>query len=173
MNEYRQDVYTLQMWLSALHCAGEKIPAIAPTGYYNEITAATVRAFQQLHGMDPTGVVDLETWNAVRDAYSAMCMSRAEPDGARIFPSPTYVLTIGEKSDLALCVQMILEALCVAYDDFDDIAQSGIYDERTAEAIRKFQLINGLEPTGNVDKTTWDRLVRNYNVFANHPGYVC
>lgn len=173
MKEYRNDVYTLQMWLSALHCAGEKIPAVTPTGYYNEMTAAAVSAFQQLHGIEPTGVVDFDTWNAVRDAYGAMCAARAEPDGARMFPSPTYIMTLGEKSDLALCVQMMLEALCVAYDEFDDVAQSGVYDEETAAAIRRFQTINGIEPTGVVDKTTWDRLVQNYNTFANHPGYVC
>ena len=173
MKEYRNDVYTVQMWLSALHSAGENVPAVTPTGYYNDMTAEAVRAFQSSHGIEPTGVVDFDTWNAIKAAYGEMCSARSAPDGARIFPSPTYVLTVGEKSDVALCVQMMLASLCVAYDMFDDVKESGVYDETMADCVREFQAINGIEPTGVVDKTTWDRLVRNYNVFANHPGYVC
>ena len=173
MAEYREDVKTLQMWLSALCCAGENVPAVTPTGYYNDMTAEAVRVFQSAHGIEPTGVVDFETWEAIKDAYQNMCAARSAPEGVRIFPSTTYVLTVGEKSDVALCVQMMLSALCVVYDDFDDVIKSGVYDEKTADCVREFQKINGIAPTGAVDKTTWDRLVWNYNTFANHPGYVC
>lgn len=173
MAEYREDVKTLQMWLSALHCAGENIPAVTPTGHYNNTTADAVRAFQREHGIEPTGVVDYETWSAIKGAYDDMCAARAEPDGVKIFPSPKYVLKIGERSDVALCVQMMLTSLCVAYDKFDDIEKSGVYDEKTAACVREFQEINGLDPTGEVDRATWDRLAWNYNTFANHPGYVC
>ena len=63
MAEYREDVKTLQMWLSALHCAGENIPAVTPTGHYNKTTADAVRAFQREHGIEPTGAVDKTTWD--------------------------------------------------------------------------------------------------------------
>lgn len=173
MTEYRDDVYMLQMWLSALHCAGEDIPAVTPTGHYDKTTAEAVSAFQKENGVEPTGVVDYETWSAIKSAYENMRAARAEPVGVKIFPSPSYVLKKGEKSDVALCVQMMLSALCVAYDEFDDVEKSGVYDETTAACVREFQKINGIEPTGEVDRTTWDRLARNYNTFANHPGYVC
>lgn len=173
MAEYRDDVYSLQMWLSALHCAGENVPAVAPTGRYNEMTAEAVRAFQRLHGIEPTGEVDYETWNAVKNAYGSMCASRAAPDGVRMFPSADYVLRVGEMSDVALCVQMMLSSLTVAYDKFGNVAKSGVFDEETADCVREFQSINGIEPTGEVDRATWDRLVKNYNTFACHPGYIC
>ena len=37
--------------------------------------------------------------------------------------------------------------------------QTGIYDTATENLVKNFQLQNGIDATGNTDKTTWDRLV--------------
>ena len=54
--------------------------------------------------------------------------------------------------------QEILRELA-AYDPrLPPITVDGIYDKRTAQAIRIFQSLYGLEPTGEVDSETWNEL---------------
>ena len=43
------------------------------------------------------------------------------------------------------------------------------YTEKTAEAVADFQRLNGLEPTGEVDQATWDRLFDDGAVKAPRP----
>lgn len=42
------------------------------------------------------------------------------------------------------------------------VVPSGIYDERTEDAIRKFQREYGLPVTGKVDRETWEKLYEVY-----------
>lgn len=42
------------------------------------------------------------------------------------------------------------------------VVPSGVYDERTEDAIRKFQREYGLPATGKVDRETWDKLYEVY-----------
>jgi len=59
---------------------------------------------------------------------------------------------MGEKSDIIYIIQIILSAISVAYDEFENILPSGTYDGKTADAIREFQRINNIPETGIVDK---------------------
>ena len=43
------------------------------------------------------------------------------------------------------------------------IPETGTYDSTTENAVRTFQGIFNLEPTGEVDNITWDSIVREYN----------
>ncbi|MDD6983798.1 MAG: peptidoglycan-binding domain-containing protein [Clostridia bacterium] len=40
---------------------------------------------------------------------------------------------------------------------------SGIYERKTADAVRVFQSANSLPMTGSADRETWQRLAREYN----------
>ena len=42
------------------------------------------------------------------------------------------------------------------------VVPSGVYDERTEDAIRKFQREYGLTVTGKVDRETWEKLYEVY-----------
>ncbi|MEE1280266.1 MAG: peptidoglycan-binding protein, partial [Oscillospiraceae bacterium] len=44
-----------------------------------------------------------------------------------------------------------------------DVLPDGIHGEKTTQAITKFQLNNGIEPSGNADFETWDAISRKYN----------
>ena len=41
------------------------------------------------------------------------------------------------------------------------IAVDGVYSSQTSEAVRIFQALNGLDPTGDVDSATWEALRDN------------
>ncbi len=170
-NLRKNNIYELQLWLRRLAQLGMDIPLIIPDGIYGPKTAEAVRIFQKEYGLPVTGVVDFNTWQAVKEAYKEAESAASPGKPLCVFPSPDYVVSPSEQSDIVMCVQSILAALVVAYDEFEDIEPSGIYDEKTADAVRLFQRINRLDETGLVDKKTWDGLVRSYNNYAHHPGY--
>ena len=85
---------------------------------------------------------------------------------AAICPFPDvsgYAVKRGEHSDLVAMIQLILENLAPIYD-FGAIPLSGVMDAATEAAVRRFQEVNGIEPTGEVDLGTWNRMAEEYDL---------
>lgn len=59
-------------------------------------------------------------------------------------------------------IQEYLRTLALVDNNYNKLAVDGIYGTETAEAVRQFQLTNGLPVTGTVDNATWDRLALDY-----------
>ncbi|MBO5797945.1 MAG: peptidoglycan-binding protein, partial [Clostridia bacterium] len=59
-------------------------------------------------------------------------------------------------------VQEYLRQLARSFPRIPLLAVDGIYGPETAEAVRVFQELFGLSPTGEVDSTTWETLGREY-----------
>lgn len=55
-------------------------------------------------------------------------------------------------------IQEALRTLSFTDPRLIPIAVDGIYGNQTAEAVRIFQTLNGLDPTGEVDRATWEEL---------------
>lgn len=140
----------------------ERVPI---DGIYGSATRNAVAEFQRIHGLSETGNTDSETWNAIFDEYTLLIENERKSLGLFVFPNNPieYSVAIGDRLLLVNIIQLLLLELRVAYDIFDDIIESGIYDTETSDGIRKFQEINGLEATGEVDRATWNRIVREYS----------
>jgi peptidoglycan hydrolase-like protein with peptidoglycan-binding domain len=85
---------------------------------------------------------------------------------AAICPFPDvsgYAVKRGEHSDLVAMIQLILENLAPIYD-FGAIPLSGVMDGATEAAVRRFQEVGGMEPTGEVDLDTWNRMAEEYDL---------
>ena len=68
-------------------------------------------------------------------------------------------------------IQLILSALSVIYDDFEEIEITGVNDEKTVAALKRFQGYHGLPETGILDKRTWDAAAKSFNAYYNNPLY--
>lgn len=68
---------------------------------------------------------------------------------------PGYNLDIGSSGQKVLQLQMQLNTISEVYTSIPSVTADGIYGERTANAIRKFQSVFGLPQTGVVDYSTW------------------
>lgn len=171
MAEPSKEVYELQYMLRKIAQITGEPPLINPDGVYGEDTREAVRAFQAQSGLPKTGEVNKATWDAIFEKYkeSIYMVSRAEP--IYPFPSNSYTSQSGERSDIIVLIQLILSALAVVYDDFEDIVISGENDEVTREALKRFQGYNGLPQTGVLDKRTWDAAAKSFNAYYNHPHY--
>ncbi len=131
-------------------------------GLFRESTRLAVIEFQRENGLNPTGEVDKATYDLLYELALEAEFEVSEP-------LPLYLLrngqnvSRGEKSDFVVIIQALLNTLTVAYDDFEPLTLSGEFDESTENAVRRFQMRNTIEPSGIINKATWNALVRNYN----------
>lgn len=62
-------VQVLQEYLNYIGQTYTQIPAVPVTGYFGALTYNAVEAFQRLFGLEPTGVVEFSTWDAITNVY--------------------------------------------------------------------------------------------------------
>ncbi len=170
MPEPSKEVYELQYMLRKIAQVTGEIPLINHDGIYGEDTRAAVRAFQAQNGLPANGEVNKQVWDAIFEKYkeSVYLTSRPEP----IYPfSTSYATVPGEKSDIIVLIQLILSALAVVYDDFEDVVITGEKDDATVEALKRFQGYNGLPRTGVLDRRTWDAAAKSFNAYYNNSNY--
>lgn len=67
-----QKVVQLQEQLNTIADVYSSLPAVNVTGTYDEATRNTVRDFQELFGLTPSGEVDYPTWYKVQEIYVAV-----------------------------------------------------------------------------------------------------
>ena len=167
----RAEIFELQTMLRTIAQAERWQPILNPDGLFGAETTEAVKVFQASRRLPVTGVVDYETWTAIVNAYQYILYITSSAGGIYPFQPRSYVTAMGEKSDLVAIIQILLSALAVAYDQFEPLDITGVYDEKTAERVRAFQKVNFLPQTGLVDRETWDALAQNYNEFAGNRYY--
>lgn len=65
-------LYVIQEMLSYISLIIPSIPFIEPTGVFDELTQQAVIAFQNMEGMEATGIIDEETWNRIVSVYRSL-----------------------------------------------------------------------------------------------------
>lgn len=106
-------------------------------------TTASVQAFQQAKGLEVTGVVDRDTWQALS----------AEPQVASPVTVKDSVLSRGSRGTEVRALQERLEA-----KGYNPGRIDGILGSRTLAALHEFQTAQGLETSNQVNQTTWAAL---------------
>ena len=139
------------------------LPKISPTGIYDPATQDAVLAFQILEGINPTGVVDFYTWNALIRKNNEYLKQNKTP--SRIpFSTPNFVdVEIGDQRDIVYAIKIMLNSFNRKYINYIELEITNLYDEETKEAVILFQQRSMLPITGIVDKDTWDTLVTIYD----------
>ena len=139
-------------------------------------------SFQRFAGLPETGVVDRETWDSIYGAYKGTVdylesVRQVEPVLTEPFPGVT--LRRGDTGPSVLVFKTYLNFISRYFFDIMSLAENGIFDTRTQNAVRQFQQIFALPVTGQVDRITWDRIAEVYRVLAEgqqrlegqYPGY--
>lgn len=159
----RDHIRELQRMLHGLSYYDERIPRIIPDGIYGRETAQSVRAFQQLNNLRPTGETNRATWDAIAAAYLEIVARTAKP--LDIFPHDKRFISAGDQGLPVLVLQSMLQHLSTLFDNFGSTAITGQYDAQTTQRVREFQSRSGQSQTGNTDPTTWNLLIAT----ATHP----
>lgn len=107
-------------------------------------TTASVRAFQQAKGLEATGAVDRDTWQALS----------AEPEVVSpVTVKEDKVLSRGSRGSDVQMLQQRLTAKGYRPGPVD-----GILGSRTLSALHEFQIAQGLETSNQVNQQTWTAL---------------
>ena len=70
--------------------------------------------------------------------------------------------TQAQKKAHILELQRYLNAVSYYHPEIPCVIPTGIYDEKTQEAVRAFQKFSGLTETGETNQATWDKIVSVY-----------
>ena len=142
-----------------------KVPVI--DGIYGSRTEASVRAFQQIFGLTPDGIVGPATWYALVRLYTAVTsLSELRSQGQQFYAinwSPPNALQTGDTGDKVRQLQYMLSVLSAYIAEIPPVTVDGIYGQSTRSAVLAAQRRFRLPETGVVDAPTWDQI---YDQFA-------
>jgi len=158
-------VTSLQTMLRGISYTDDRILPVISDGKYGKSTYASVLSFQQVHGLPLTGNTDLQTWNAISDAYAAM---KPGASAVRLFPTwpQRTALSPGDRNFHVYLAQAMLLVLSEFFSELPVLQLTGIIDTDTAAALRWLQTAASLPAAGNLDAITWYHLNSIYRTMV-------
>lgn len=161
-----QPVRSLQYMLDQLAIHNPKLVRLAVDGIFGERTLEAVMVFQREYHDPVTGVVDLDTWNAIRQAYIKIELLYGIPPALNVLPNGGYTADEGAESEPLIIVQAMFVSLTKKVSNFKPCEISGCNDGNTPANIRTIQGLAGLPVTGVLDRATWSFLVQLYQALV-------
>lgn len=160
---------------TALNRISQNYPAIPkiPTvdGIYGSRTENAVRAFQQIFGLSPDGIVGPATWYRIVRLYTAVTrLSELRSEGQRFYAinwSPSSTLQIGSSGDKVQQLQYMLSVLASYIPSIPNLQVDGVYGAGTRASVLAFQRRFQLPETGTVGEATWDAIYNQFSGIEN------
>ncbi len=161
------DVRSVQIYLNRISRNYPAIPKISlADGVFGNYTEEAVKKFQQIFGLEVTGIVDLPTWYKITYIYTSVKrIAELDSEGVQleeITPAFTEDLSIGMQSDEVRMLQYYLAVIGAYYDAVQPVDITGYFGEMTEKSVKSFQRVFGLPQTGMVDRSTRNALYRAY-----------
>lgn len=162
------NVVVVQVALNRISQSYPAIPKIpAADGIFGPRTEATVRAFQEIFGLTPDGIVGPGTWYEIVRLYTAVtALSELRSQGQQYYAiswSAPNSLQLGDSGDKVRQLQYMLSVLSTYISGIPPLSIDGIFGQNTRAAVLAAQRRFDLPETGNVDAETWDEI---YDQFA-------
>jgi peptidoglycan hydrolase-like protein with peptidoglycan-binding domain len=122
-----------------------------------------VEQFQRQEGLEPGGIVDTVTWNRLYNTYRSQYESLPENyfSGATA-PYPGTPLSRGSRGMEVMRIQEYLNYISNTYTAIPKIDVDGVFGPGTANAVRAYQTLFGIEPSGIVGAATWESITETY-----------
>lgn len=157
-------VRELQYFLSFISVFNDAVPAVAIDGIYGSATKNAVEAFQRDYGLPVTGEVDEATWNSIYRAYRGMLASLPEGYfGSNIVVYGGTPLVVGSRGREVAALQEYLNYIADYYTSIPKIDVDGVFGQATASAVRAFQQLFGIDPSGIAASTTYNAIAELYD----------
>lgn len=155
-------VLLLQKLLNYISVFYPTVPSVGEDSIFGERTADSVRSFQRTFGMSITGVVTPMVWDALYRVYIDIINSVTPSLPNQGYPG--YELRRGSSSEAVRLMQTYLNAISRdRYPNIPTVTEDGVFGGNTENAVLAFQRNVGLNPTGVIDVTTWERIAELYN----------
>lgn len=154
-------VYALNYYINTIAYFDSSLPFLdLRDPIFTEETKQMVIAFQKKYNIVANGIVDANTWKALREAYKQtlavvpeICMC----DVNEFFPGKylSYEMT-GEE---IINLQKFLYLICTKDHSIPGVVVNGTFDRLTRQSVIALQRRFGLEANGVVGPSTWYRIV--------------
>ncbi len=161
MTDRQKAIGELQQWLRNISKSTSDAPAIIPDGIFSSETRIGVEEFQRERGLPVTGVVDLATWEALREADRFVNLEKELPRQVAPITNEDLPLVIGEDNRFTDTLKLMLNYVAENYGNFEFIEEKG-FGAKTQKGVRLWQSIAFLPETGAADKATWNSLADFY-----------
>ena len=161
-----QPVRSLQYMLNQLAIHDPKLVRLAVDGIFGERTLEAVMVFQREYHEPVNGVVDLDTWEAIREAYLKIELLYGAPPALNVLPNGGYIAEEGTEGEPILIVQAMFVSLAKKVTNFEPCEINGCNDGNTQADIRVIQGLAGLPVSGVLDRATWSFLVQLYQALV-------
>ena len=160
-----QAIENLQRYLRQLSYHNPEITAPPIDGIFERDTERALREFQRMQGLPVTGRADRRTWEELYALYRASVAENEPPRTVAILPFVAGEILLSEDDEgfTISVLQFMLRELGESLVELEDVEISGIFDSKTAQAVRLFRKQNGLPAGETVDLITWNTLVDRFN----------
>ena len=136
---------------------------IKPDGIYGEDTRKLVSEFQKKYGMEPSGVVDYETWRLLHS------VDKARRDETRL-ARPVHIFPMYEKTEILpntqnsydYIIQVMLNEILNDHDGFSVLEVNGIYDLPTQNAVKLLRRKSLNEAPDIIDALVFETIADEY-----------
>ena len=162
-----QPIRSLQTMLRVIAEDDNRLPTLIPDGIYGPSTMNVVSSFQRLYDLPVTGVADQDTWENIVAIYEPALIRVGKAEPLEIILEPGQIFRVGDSNAYIYLLQTILIQLSNDNSTILKPDHTGIFDNRTSEALSAFQLLAGLPATGELDKITWKYLAKHFALSAS------
>ncbi len=127
---------------------------------FTENTKEMVIAFQNKYDITPTGIVDANTWKAIKEAYNQTIASVPTDCLCNVNEFyPGRFLLRGMTGDDIINLQKFLYLICIKNKNIPGVVVNGTYDRLTEQSVTAIQKENSLPINGVVGPATWNKIV--------------
>ncbi|MEM9922165.1 MAG: peptidoglycan-binding protein [Cyanobacteria bacterium P01_D01_bin.50] len=135
------------------------------TGRFRELTRDAVIRFQRREGINPIGIVGPRTREAIRVGLQGRFTPRIQPTlRDRICDLNRETITVGCSGEWVKLIQERLKNLGYFTGD-----ATSYYGQITRNAVLRFQQVNGIPVSGDVDRRTWFAIDRGIQSTGTRP----
>lgn len=159
-NDQGPHVQGLHYFLSVVAYFDEDIPFLTVDSIYDNNTYQMVVAFQKKYQLPVTGIVDVATWNKLKEVYFELLShlpKEALSHKEEIYPGIS--LSLGMKGEEVMTLQQFLKNIYQKDPSFPLVDVIGCFDTKTETAVKKIQKEYQLEETGRVGPLEWKYIV--------------
>ena len=156
-------VKNLQYFLAVIGAYYDAVMPVEITGYFGEQTENSVKSFQKVYGLEPTGVVNRATWIDIYRAYDGIIQSIPIDDGDDVILFQESILKEGMTSNEVKLLQQYLTYINQSYPNIPAVNDTGYFGPVTRSSVLAFQRQFGLNPNGIVGAVTWNEIAGLYS----------
>ncbi len=158
-----EPIQALQYYLKYVGIYNQALTPIEVTGTFDSATEQALRSFQTFYGLEPTGILNLNTINKLNQVYLGILEDLPyEITAERVVPFGGRNLGIGSTGDDVRQLQTYLSFLSDYYPTIPKVSVTGYFGTETQNAVIAFQNNFGITPRGIVGAVTWNAIEEVY-----------